>query len=349
MINIKYWLPLLLFSISSTSSATPPTLSQKYLNLKTDIQFLNTTENFDKEGGGIEDLDSGNSYKLYNLNVSTFYTFSTDLAFDLGMAFANATSIDAKEERTNTQFTEVHAKLLYQLTEHPVELIPEIALIIPFNRVNEDTDDVLTGEGSLQAMFGTWLVKDFGSFYTYLFAGYNYRDEGRSALLPWKLGAEIDFDGFYLGVEGSGYESMSEDENTDNEIVKTKVTNKVNAGSLNFYSINPQEIAVAGWVGIEFSKFFLTRLQYSQSINGSNTSLNRVFMATFEYRFDMTKNIPKDVGLIDRKSRKRLNNFQVEDEDYDEDLFDKDRQHHHRKIKIKEKKLLNDVERNLDR
>ena len=346
---IKYVLPLFLFLFKSTSSATPPpTLSQKYLTLRTQMEVLNTTENFDNEGGGIEDLDSGHYYERYNLNVSAFYTFTTDFATDLGFSFAQARSSDGNEERVNTQFTEFQAKILYQISERPFEWIPEMSVVIPFNRVDVDADDVLTGEGALQFSVGSWFIKDLGPFYIYLFGAYNYRDEGRSALLPWKLGTEIDFSGFYFGFEGGGFESLSEDEFTDNELERTRVTNRVNGGSLTFYAINPQELNVAGWIGVDFSKYLTGRLQYSQGINGTNAGVNRIFYAALEYRFDMTKNQPKEGNLIDRKSRKRLRDFHVDDEAYEEELFDKNFQHLNRRLKNREEKLLNEIQKNLE-
>ena len=345
---IKYWVPLLVLVFCSTSSATPPTLSQKYLSLKTQFDYLNTTENFDSEGGSIEDLASDNSYTRYNLGVSALYTFSTDAAIDLGLAFANAVSVDTVDERTSTQFTEVYGKFYYQLTDRPFEIIPEFGLVIPFNRFDTDTDDVLTGEGAMQFSAGSWFVKEFGAIYFYLYASYVYRDEGRSHLLPWKLGTEYDFGGFYLGTEANGLESVTDDEETDTPTNKTSITNRVNAGSLSFYSINPQEIAVSGWVAVDFSKFFHGKLVYNQGINGRSYGVNRRVMAMLEYKLDMTKNEPKKRSFIDRKARKRLRNFEIEDENYDEELFDKKKQRQRRKRKMKDKQLLNETEKILE-
>ena len=336
----------MLFIWSSTASATPPNLSQKYLHLNTKIDYLNTSENFDKEGGGIEELPNNNFYERYNLSVSALYTFATDMALDLGFAFASAKSSNSSDDRTNTQFTEVVSKVYYQLSEKPFELIPELTLVIPFNRVDNATDEVLTGEGALQFSAGSWLVKDFGIFYVYLYAAYNYRDEGRSHLLPWSLGTEFDFNGFYVGAEGFGFESLTDDAETQNtNSDKSRVPARVDASSLSFYAINPQEIAIKGWVGFDFSKYFLTKIAYSQGINGQNYGVNRIVSVMFEYKLDMTDNEPKRRSIIDRKARKKLQDFEVDDEKYEEELFDSNKQRQRRKQKVKDQHLLEETEK----
>lgn len=48
---IKICITLCISINVATALATPPTLSQKYLNLKSNFSYLNTTANFDPQGG----------------------------------------------------------------------------------------------------------------------------------------------------------------------------------------------------------------------------------------------------------------------------------------------------------
>lgn len=195
---------------------------------------------------------------------------------------------------------------------------------------------------------GLWLVKDFGSFYIYLSGFYLYRDEGRSHLLPWSLGTEFDFNGFYVGAEGYGFESVTDDEETSTPTNKTTITNRVNAGSLTYYAVNPQEIAAKVWFGIDFSKYFRTNLVYSQGLNGTNYGLNQIIAVSLEYKLDMSINEPKQRSYYERKKRRQLKSFEVDDESYDEDLFDTNKQMQRRKQKKKDEKLLNETEKSLE-
>ncbi len=340
---------ILLSFLSIRALATPPNLSQKHLTLRTEVNYLSTNANFDREGGGIEDLPNNNSYQRWGLKTSALYTFATDLAFDLGLEFARSQSSDALEERTNLQLTEFHGKLLYQLSNQPFEIIPEAAVVIPFNRVDQATDDVLTGEGALQAHLGSWAVWDLNIAYIYAFAAYNYRDEGRSHTLPWRLGAEFDFNGFYLGGEASGIESLTDDKYTNDATQRTRVTNRVNAGSLTYYSVNPQQISASAWVSFDISKYINTRLAYTQAINGRESGVDKVFTLVMDIKLDMTNNTPKSRSYIERTTKKTMRQFEVEDDKFDETLFDKRRQRQHRIKKLNENRLLNETERQLER
>ena len=73
-------------------------------------------------------------------------------------------------------------------------------------------------------------------FQPFAFAGYEYRDGGRSALLPYSVGLHFRPNQWWIQAEYRGFTSISDDGDSDSNsrLLRTRYSNLVNGGSFRY-------------------------------------------------------------------------------------------------------------------
>ena len=223
-----------------------------------------STENFDsnsKAGG----LPSSNSYLLMDIPFGIRYGLLPTLAFEaeLKASYAMSKSSDPflGGERTNSEIHEARFSSDMLIETSGFDLIPELEIVFPFKKIDANTDTVMVGEGVQTITGKLHLQTEFGVADFFSFIGYQKRDSGRSDLVPWSIGMGWNNSGSLLGARLFGFQSISDDEDTNSAFIRESLNYKVNGGSYRFYGVNPSAVST------EFLWFIKLQRQWQIQFN----------------------------------------------------------------------------------
>ena len=259
----------------------------------TGIDFMKTEHNYEVDGGSFEKLQNSHYYQTTNFDLGARWNAISNAAFYTQLKMTMAESEDFNIIRTNSGLNELKIGSDFLLTEAYFDIIPEIYFIYPFARVDKSADDVLLGEGAMELTAKLWVQKNWSSIFAYAMGGLTYRDEGRAMLLPYSVGLEWDNSILDIGGEVGGFFRLNNDDETDNRIIRTAVTNKVNGGSLKYYSVNPSLLEAKVWLNMDFSQEFSLRGGLAQTLNGESSAAGMTFFALLTYGFNPNSNPTK--------------------------------------------------------
>lgn len=274
--------------------------------------------NFSAAGGEIIDLTNGGEYSNFigRLGLNYFYSPAWELGFQ--GSFAYAQSDDGQYQRENSEVTDLSLLTRYFSEFSSFDFAAEFALDYPINEITQTTDEVLTSDAVVRLRPGLWSMMKWQVLSPYVFVGLDYRLDGRSGLLPYRFGLDGRVNDLLWGAELNGFETIIDDEETENQSLRTTVTNRVNGGSLKYYAVNPSVLAVNGHVGWDLGGTDF-RLFVEQSINGKNYANGLSVILAMQMSWD-------DNPLVDTRPVKKAPEFKVEGENYDESLFEEQKQ-----------------------
>ena len=175
---------------------------------------------------------------------------------------------------------------------------------------------------------GSWAAFPLGPVKLYGYAGYENRGDGRSALLPWLVGLDWKATSAWsLDAEIGGFRSISDDEfkANDQTIRRTSVTNKVDGGSLRYYSVNPNLTDVKIEARFAASRDFTIQAGLAQTLAGQNTAQGMTILVGVALNMDPPAIIDQEARRraaptrhAESKSRKRGEKEKGLDDGYDE-------------------------------
>jgi len=215
-------------------------------------------------------LGGSNYYQLIDNTLSTRFAFSNDWSIYGGGNFAYGESNGIGGVRTNGSINQYLLGTEWKLLESYFNLIFDFSTIMPLDRFGITTNDMITNEGVPQYIFKLYFQKHLGRFFAFSYLGYNYRNDGRSALVPWGLGGEIISGSTMLGFELTGFQSVSEDRDSDLPNARQVALLRVNGGSEKFYSINPSAIDISGYGKFVLPSNLLLKVGGGMTILGNN-------------------------------------------------------------------------------
>lgn len=265
---------LVTFSLSALATSNPalsmPDMSYDWgqWQFSTRANYLATTSNFTSNSGEYVDLPNSYSYKLFQWDFGFRWVVIPKAAISLSGQFAAAESQDYLDTRRNSNLTEINLGADYELLARKNwDLLAEVVLSNPVQRVKPTSDEVMIHEGSMNLGFnlgGRYFNK---SSTLYAKTGFTYRDENRSSLLTYLAGSAFHFGTWSFAAEIEGFNSMISDQRNN-----TSQRNQViarNGNSLKFYSTDPALLSLNGWIQKDLTADFSTRMGLSQSLNGS--------------------------------------------------------------------------------
>lgn len=251
-------------------------------------QFFYSQANYGSFGTSTQNLPGSNHYQLLDMTFESRYmpqpTWSMFVLGNIG----NAESNDAIAKRSNSSFSQVAAGFDFLVYSDAFQLVPEILLIIPFEKVDSASDTVLNSEGVIELHTRLIAQKEFESWRAYGWLGFNYRGDGRSFLLPYGLGAQLKFDKVNWGAEVFGYQSISTD-TSENMALRTGYINGVNAGSMKFYSVEPSLVDSQLYMTWLVSKKWTVQVNGGMTVAGENIASGFHVGGFLRYSFDMTE------------------------------------------------------------
>lgn len=332
--NLKNLILAVIFLIAFNEfshAAMPPYFKPGQFRISGRSDYFWTNANYD-EFGKKENLSGSNEYNNLTNTFDGTYFFTNSLALIGGLNFSYAKSAGTIEDRTNSEITDVHARAMYKFSTSIMSLIPEFEAVLAMNPVDPLGDTVLTNEGVNTFKAGSWLYSSFRSIpiKVYGYLGYQYRDEGRSALMPWTAGLGWRGRRWLPSFEVGGYESISPDEYSNSRFQREFVTANVNAGSLRYYSVEPRLIESRFELAYAITRNFVLTGGLTYSLMGESTAQGQSVFVGLDYNFspattklERAYNTKSPEGRKSREHSERLKKFEFNlEEDYDESLFE---------------------------
>lgn len=224
----------------------PKRYDYKSLVAYASADFFSANEAFNNNGEATK-LGSGGSYMLLDFPVGMRYILGGNWGFEgeLKASFAKSDSTLAfvGGERTNSAIHELRAATDFYIPMENFDLIPEVELMLPFNDTDINSDDVLLNEGASSIVGKLHAQTEFGQNDVFGYIGYEMRGDGRSHLLPWSMALGRVSGSWFWGGRIFGFQSLTEDDDSDQRLARQAFIEKVNAGAAKFYGINPNSIA----------------------------------------------------------------------------------------------------------
>lgn len=361
-LNLLITLALLVVTGPRPATALPqPTASPDFdTQLFTDFSYFNTEANYDVGGGSFTNLGNGRYYRLMEFRFGASHWFMPDLNVIMDLGVGRAESHDGGFTRTKTGLTDVTAGFRYVLSRSKIIAIPELLFVFPFNRVDPDADDVLTGEGAMKINGGLWAEIWFGSLSPFAQVSFLYQDEGRAAHALYLIGAAYEPGAWRISGEFYGSTVIIDDENVDARFERDNVVTRVNGGSWKFYGVNPSNMGLRVNSAFSITDGWRAGLTFDHTVNGEAAAAGWTAMARLEFGFDVRQEpVMTDVNRPRalEPEKKMLQKFEPEQPAYDPTLFDEPKPKPKRKrpsrVKPKVKpedldKSLQDVQKTLE-
>lgn len=238
-------------------------------------ELYTTTENFDSNSKAAG-LTSSNSYTLLDIPLGLRYrvapTWSFEAELKASYAQSKSSVLYTGGERTNSAIHEARLSTDMLIETNGFDLIPELEVIFPFNKIDPNTDSVMLGEGVQSISGKLHLQTEFGQSDFFSYIGYQKRDSGRSDLLPWSVGMGWNNGGSLLGARLFGFQSISDDTDKNFPFSREALNNKVNGGSLKFYSVNPSVISVEGLWFLKLQRQWQIQFNVGMDLAGESYS-----------------------------------------------------------------------------
>lgn len=237
--------------------------------------FYYTTENFNSNSK-VTGLSSSNSYMLLDIPFGIRYgvtpTWSFEAELKASYAASKSSAVLTGADRTNSEIHETRFSTDFLIENSGFDIIPEVEIIIPFKKIDPNTDTVMVSEGAQSITGKIHIQTEFGQNDFFSFIGYQTRDSGRSDLLPWSVGMGLNRDGSLLGARVFGFQSISDDSDKNFPFLRESLSNKVNGGSLKLYSVNPAVISAEALWFIKLQKQWQIQFNLGMDLAGQNYS-----------------------------------------------------------------------------
>lgn len=243
-----------------------------FWDLQTQFNYFEANANYDKGGGSYSSLPSGYGYKLMAVDFGAHYGLSRRIGTFVSTQLAQAESKNPTDTRTYSSFTKAILGFDYLwMTSEKYDIFPEASLTFPAERVDTGKDEVINGERAIELRSQITARAKWGNLNPFASAGFTYRDEGRSALIPFAAGAEWKMKTVKIGAELRGYQSVIDDQYTNDQDKRFQIAPK-NGNSLKFYSVNPSLLETNFWVRSNNKSDLGWRVGGGTTMTGANTA-----------------------------------------------------------------------------
>jgi hypothetical protein len=259
-----------------------------HLEMELSSQLFRSEANYLTSGASTTNLASGNYYQLIDTKIGGRYIPRNNWSIFASGTVGSAESKNAAISRGNSTMSDAQIGVDFILNSKFFKVIPEIVLSVPFEKVDPATDTVLNNEGVMELRSRVSIQKELGTLRAYGWLGFTYRDEGRSYLMPWGAGVQLNWGRIIFGGEIFGYESVTDDSD-QNAFARSTYTTVANAGSLKFYSYNPSLIDTQVYFTWLVSPQFSIQANGGTTLMGSNMAAGYHVGLQLKYNFDLTE------------------------------------------------------------
>ena len=241
-------------------------------------QYFKTDSNFDIDGNKQSlgaDLANPDGYSFQSINLQTVarYLFFHDLGIYSGINFGNVESHNPLNTGTNSLLNYLIIGADYQIVkEGALSLYGDVSYWLSNESIDINTNDAITSNGASEFKTIVVGVADLGKFKNFVKLGYAYRTAGLSSLVHYGAGAELSVKKFAIGTSVDGLSSVTDDQNTDRPELRDLVTDRVNAGSRRYYSVNPNQLEIELYFSYRIDPSLKFKISGGSSILGANSA-----------------------------------------------------------------------------
>ena len=293
------------------------------LDVSADLSYYSSSQNFDANEGAFEALDAGHSYSEWLLNSQLDYGWTDRLSTAAGLNIVHATADDPNFTRSNSQVRDIYGVLKYRAFSKPFQVYLKTKALIPLFTVDSNSDEVILGDGAIEAEPSVLVQWPVRSFVPYAEVGYRYRDQGLATLLTYQAGLLYRSRPLWIKAFATGFDTLSADQYTNSPGQRNLVLDRVNAGSLRHYSVDPSVLDAGVQFGIDLNKQFLLLVGYQTALNGSNYSKGDTFTIGIDIQRAMYSR-PSKKSKVRRHRRTSRETFEPDESQIDETLFEPD-------------------------
>jgi hypothetical protein len=271
-----------------------------------------SSANYAAGGGSSEDLPNGGQIANVTVDGMYLYDWKPDWRIYGGANFSYIETDDGTFTRSNSGISDVLVGAQNWYDMGPLDVAIQGDFFYPVYQPDENGDEAVLGEGAMRLRGGGWMIYPMGALKPFGYLGFEYRNGGRSYLLPYSVGAKYRIGKMWVQGEYRGYETIVDDADTENRADRDLFLRQVNGGSYRYYSINPALSELAVEVGMRFGALKVFG-GLNMTVNGSSSAAGWGGMVGLSYS-------PSDAGSGSR------DDFDIRDESYDESLFNNEKE-----------------------
>lgn len=245
--------------------------------------------------GSQQSLPASGTFNDLRMDLESRFTLTETWAISGGLEIGNAESNGADAVRSNSSLAGAHLGVEMKWGTTYVDFIPGLALYFPFEKFSPSQDAVMNSEGVSETRLSVDWQSEFEGFNLFGELGYTQRGGGRSALMPWGLGVEFLTSSFKFGSRLHGFQSASQDKDagsSEGELARQGVSDRINAGSLKYYAINPSLVDLDVFVVFQLGRPWILELHGGLTLAGQNTAAGYHGGAVISYVFN-SRPVPK--------------------------------------------------------
>lgn len=287
-----------LFASTTIFDESSRDYNRNRFNFEANYRYFKADANYTQAGGEYVSLPSGYKYQVSDFDFGIRWTTGLTWGFYTSARASSAESTTAGVNRSNSEISQVVAGVdMLMISNSAFDFIPDLSLTFPLQRVSKTSDKVLTSEGALELSARGIARLKLGRFVPFASAGITYRDEGRSTLLPYNVGAEIKLSSLTVGGDVGGYQTILKDQYTNNSSERHSVVVK-NGSSLKYYSVDPSLLETSAWVRWSNGTWGL-RAGAATTITGANAAAGLTFFGGLHFSLDGDGRPKRSKPIID--------------------------------------------------
>lgn len=247
-------------------------------------KYFKADYNYDPQNNTFTRLGPDRSYSVYETDIGTRWNLWDNVAFFGSGRIANASSQSLTMTRNNSSFTQFTFGGEYLIDQGSAHWIPEISMTVPLKKLDFTSDEVAAGEG-VAALTGKIKAQHLGkSWYFDSGLGITFRDQRRSTLMPFNVGAHFNMGRtFTLGADLNGALTIFNENEPD--LARHAWACNVNGCARRYGAINPSIAELTGALQIHTSPKLSLRLDAGTSIAGANQAGGTVVALGINFMF----------------------------------------------------------------
>ncbi len=282
--------------------------------------YMRSSANY-ASGGGNQALVGNNYFQLLDFLTGARWGITEEMNLYIYGNIASAESKGVNATRTNSGLSKVVGGGEILINMDGFHVVPEFQFVYNAQKVDMNSDDVLISEGANEITGKVNVQTEMDSFLLYGYLGFTYRDSGRSNLLPWGVTGEYAMQKVRLGLELSGFQSITSDKDKGElaEGQRTVYLGQVNAGSARFFSIDPSIVDLNFTVKFNTSPKLNMWIAAGHTLTGSNYSAGFHFEGGLRYTLGEGRQSKSKSNYsnenIPTRTTKKVNKFEEDTND----------------------------------
>lgn len=156
--------------------------------MNTSVDFVRSDANYTDEFGKYEKLPANGFYQQLDSQIGLRYSYERTWSLWGRAHLPYATSDDGESVRSNSGLSHLEIGTEYLISDKGLRWVAEFSTLLALNRYSTTDDVVYLNEGANEYRFLINIQKDWSDAIGYLQTGVNYRDYGRSSLIPLVIG-----------------------------------------------------------------------------------------------------------------------------------------------------------------